>query len=238
MKLVSPLFFASQRARADEEMTRLTELTWRTPDESKIIPVDPSEPIDQSLLDKYDICMTGAALKQYADRPEQWHILIQHTWVYARVSPVQKEFILTTLKSLGFVTLMAGDGTNDVGALKQANIGVALLNGTEDDLKAILEHQKKERVKKMYEQQLRITSRFGQAPPPVPALIADLFPDAVKAQQEAAKNTAKDRSQGKVSKVSLSFLFLASRPEPELRMAITVRRFANHGSTFESRGRV
>ncbi|GAA5847692.1 hypothetical protein JCM5353_002617 [Sporobolomyces roseus] len=181
-----------------------TELTWRTPDETKIIPVDPSEPIDQSLLDKYDICMTGAALKQYADRPEQWHILIQHTWVYARVSPVQKEFILTTLKSLGFVTLMAGDGTNDVGALKQANIGAALLNGTEDDLKAILEHQKKERVKKMYEQQLRITSRFGQAPPPVPPLIADLFPDAVKAQQEAAKNTAKDRSQGKVSKFDVS----------------------------------
>ncbi|GAA5951154.1 hypothetical protein JCM3765_002402 [Sporobolomyces pararoseus] len=181
-----------------------SELTWRTPDESKIIPVDPSEPIDKTLLDQYDICMTGAALKQYAERTEQWHVLVQHTWVYARVSPAQKEFILTTLKSLGFVTLMAGDGTNDVGALKQANIGVALLNGTEEDLKAILEHQKKERVKKMYEQQLRITSRFGQPPPPVPPLIAEFFPDAVKAQQDAAKSVGKDRSQGKVSKFDVS----------------------------------
>ncbi|GAA5937029.1 ion-transporting P-type ATPase SPF1 [Sporobolomyces koalae] len=181
-----------------------TELAWRTPDESKIIPVDPNEPIDRTLLDQYDICMTGAALKQYAERTEQWHVLVQHTWVYARVSPAQKEFILTTLKSLGFITLMAGDGTNDVGALKQANIGVALLNGTEDDLKAILEHQKKERVKKMYEQQLRITSRFGQPPPPVPPLIAEFFPDAVKAQQDAAKTVGKDRQQGKVSKFDVS----------------------------------
>ncbi|BGP13232.1 hypothetical protein JCM10213_004997 [Rhodosporidiobolus nylandii] len=180
------------------------ELTWRTPDESVIIPVNPSEPLDTTLFDKYDICMTGSALKQYADRRESWHQLVQHTWVYARVSPSQKEFILTTLKSLGYITLMAGDGTNDVGALKQANIGVALLNGTEEDLKAIVEHQKKERVKKVYEQQLKITSRFGQPPPPVPALIADLFPDAVKAQQEAAKIVANDRQKGKVSKFDVS----------------------------------
>ncbi|GAA5850779.1 hypothetical protein JCM8547_009088 [Rhodosporidiobolus lusitaniae] len=180
------------------------ELTWRTPDESTIIPVNPSEPLDVTLFDQYDICMTGAALKQYTDRRESWHQLVQHTWVYARVSPAQKEFILTTLKSLGYITLMAGDGTNDVGALKQANIGVALLNGTEEDLKAILEHQKRERVKKVYEQQLRITSRFGQPPPPVPPLIADLFPDAVKAQQDAAKNVMGDRQKGKVSKFDVS----------------------------------
>ncbi|GJN87840.1 hypothetical protein Rhopal_000795-T1 [Rhodotorula paludigena] len=181
-----------------------SDLTWRTPDESVVISVDPAAPIDTTLFDRYDICMTGAALKQYADRRESWHQLVQRTWVYARVSPAQKEFILTTLKSLGYVTLMAGDGTNDVGALKQANIGVALLNGSEDDLKAIAEHQKKERIKKVYEQQLRITSRFGQPPPPVPPQIADLFPDAVKAQQAAAKNVLGDRKEGKVTKFDIS----------------------------------
>ncbi|KAG8680678.1 hypothetical protein FRC11_002143, partial [Ceratobasidium sp. 423] len=38
------------------------ELVWRTVDETKIIPVDPSEPLDTSLFDQYDICITGAAM--------------------------------------------------------------------------------------------------------------------------------------------------------------------------------
>ncbi|KIY47748.1 hypothetical protein FISHEDRAFT_65997 [Fistulina hepatica ATCC 64428] len=160
------------------------DLVWHTIDESKVIPVDPTQPVDTSLFNDYNICITGAAVKQFEHRPG-WADLVQNTWVYARVSPVQKEYILTTLKTLGYVTLMAGDGTNDVGALKQAHIGVALLDGSPEDLKRIADHQRIERVKKMYESQLNLMARFNQPPPPVPPVIAHLFPDAVQAQQQA-----------------------------------------------------
>ncbi|KAF5309972.1 hypothetical protein D9619_010464 [Psilocybe cf. subviscida] len=163
------------------------DLVWRTVDERKIIPVNPSQPLDTSLFDEYDICITGAAMKHFENKPS-WTDLVQNTWVYARVSPAQKEYILTSLKTLGYVTLMAGDGTNDVGALKQAHIGVALLDGTEEDLQKIAERQRLERVKKVYESQLNISRRFNQPPPPVPPAIAHLMPAAVEAQQRAAES--------------------------------------------------
>lgn len=169
-------------------------------DESKIIPVDPSEPLDHSLFEEYDICITGAAMKQFESRPT-WNDLVQNTWVYARVSPSQKEYILTSLKTLGYTTLMAGDGTNDVGALKQAHIGVALLDGTPEDLQKIAEHQKNERIKKVYESQLKISARFGQAPPPVPVAIAHLFPDVVEAQKKAAADMQIARKKNPMEKV-------------------------------------
>lgn len=178
------------------------DLEWRSPDESIVISVRPTDPIDDSLLQKYDICMTGAALKQYENRPD-WLKLVQHAWVYARVSPAQKEFILTTLKSLGYITLMAGDGTNDVGALKQAHVGVALLDGTVEDLKKIAEHQRLERIKKVYESQLKISARFNQPPPPVPPAIASAFPEVVEAHARAAAQQRTARQRNPMEKVSL-----------------------------------
>lgn len=150
-------------------------LVWRNVSESVIIPFRSSDKINLELFTKYDICITGYALNYLSDH-EQILELLKHTWVYARVSPTQKEFILTSLKEAGYNTLMCGDGTNDVGALKQANIGVALLNGTEEGMKKIAENRKIEATLKVYEKQVQIFTNWGKVPPPVPPVIAHLYP--------------------------------------------------------------
>lgn len=151
------------------------KLIWRSVDDKTNIPVDPTQPIDTAILDNKDLCVTGYALAKFKGRVGLRSIL-RYTWVYARVSPKQKEEILTGLKDLGYHTLMAGDGTNDVGALKQAHIGVALLNGSQDDLNRIAEHYRNTKMKEMYEKQVSMMKRFNQPSPPVPVMIAHLYP--------------------------------------------------------------
>ena len=151
------------------------KLVWRRVDDSMSIPVDPTKPIDQNIIDNNDLCVTGYALTKFAGQVALSSIY-RYTWVYARVSPKQKEEILMGLKDLGYHTLMAGDGTNDVGALKQAHIGVALLNGSQDDLNKIAEHFRNNKIKEMYEKQCAMMKRFNSPNPPVPVLIAHLYP--------------------------------------------------------------
>ncbi|KZW01439.1 putative ATPase [Exidia glandulosa HHB12029] len=179
-------------------------LTWRTVDEQTVIPVDPEAELDAALLAEYDVCITGAALAQYLGRPDTMDVLVQHALVYARVSPAQKESILATLNGLGYCTLMAGDGTNDVGALKAAHVGVALLEGTMDDLKKIAEHQRIERIKSVYESQLKISARFGQAPPPPPPALRDAYPELVQAQQNALQNMNAARQRNPMERFDLA----------------------------------
>jgi cation-transporting ATPase 13A1 len=150
-------------------------LVWKSVDDKVNIPVDPTQPLSADIIKSKDICITGYALAKFAGQPG-WKQILRYSWVYARVSPKQKEEILLGLKEMGYTTLMAGDGTNDVGALKQAHIGVALLNGTREDLDKIGEHYRNTKMKEIYEKQCQMMQRFNQPQPPVPIHIAHLYP--------------------------------------------------------------
>lgn len=150
-------------------------LEWKNVQETKVIPFDVSEMFDVEFLKKNDLCITGHALTAL-DEHDELSQLIKHTWIYSRVSPAQKELVLNTYKSLGYNTLMCGDGTNDVGALKQANIGIALLNGTEESLKQMQENKKIENYQKMYVKQCDLMKKWNQPQPKYPLPIAHLYP--------------------------------------------------------------
>ncbi|XP_043708473.1 probable manganese-transporting ATPase PDR2 isoform X2 [Telopea speciosissima] len=101
---------------------------WVSPDETDIIPYCEKEV--EALSCSYDLCIGGNCFEMLQQTNSILQV-IPYAKVFARVAPEQKELIMTAFKTVGRMTLMCGDGTNDVGALKQAHVGVALLNAVQ-----------------------------------------------------------------------------------------------------------
>ncbi|KAG8390870.1 hypothetical protein BUALT_Bualt01G0128600 [Buddleja alternifolia] len=102
---------------------------WVTPDENYTVPY--SEDEVEALSEAHDLCIGGDCIEMLQQNSSTLKVIpyvklspyglcIRQLHVFAQVAPEQKELIITTFKSVGRVTLMCGDGTNDVGALKQS----------------------------------------------------------------------------------------------------------------------
>lgn len=83
--------------------------------------------------------------------------------MFARVSPDQKETIVKVHRAAGRTTLMVGDGTNDVGALKAAHVGIALM---EPPSQQTLSHAQSAAREQLQKKQKELRDRLNGIPPP------------------------------------------------------------------------
>ena len=62
---------------------------------------------------------------------EEFKLISEKLRVIARCSPEDKLLLVVGLKELGEVVAVTGDGSNDAAALKQSDIGLAMMSGTQ-----------------------------------------------------------------------------------------------------------
>lgn len=113
------------------EQTEKGDMYWQSyDDDSRVTNFVASEVPELST--KYDLATTGKNLSTAYDYDEETKQVLGSIKIFARMTPDAKETVIECLHSVGALCLMCGDGANDVGALKQADVGVALLTGFGD----------------------------------------------------------------------------------------------------------
>ncbi|QDS69980.1 hypothetical protein FKW77_003032 [Venturia effusa] len=121
--------------------TALSKLTWEsvdnsmyTLDENTLLPLpapaegDASLPYDVSNLRNYSVAVSGDVFRWIVDfAPEKvMREMLLVGQVFARMSPDEKHELVEKLQAIDYCVGFCGDGANDCGALKAADVGISL----------------------------------------------------------------------------------------------------------------
>lgn len=89
---------------------------------------DVSLPFDINNLNDYSLAVTGDVFRWVVDYAPQevLHRMLIKGRIFARMSPDEKHELVEKLQSIGFCAGFCGDGANDCGALKAADVGISL----------------------------------------------------------------------------------------------------------------
>ncbi|RUS24045.1 hypothetical protein BC938DRAFT_474212 [Jimgerdemannia flammicorona] len=77
---------------------------------------------------RYDLAITGDVFRWMVDYspPDTLSRMLVKSRVFARMSPDEKHELVEKLQTLGYCVGFCGDGANDCGALKAADVGISL----------------------------------------------------------------------------------------------------------------
>ncbi|KAG7114896.1 cation-transporting ATPase like protein [Verticillium longisporum] len=103
-------------------------------DEHTLLPLPASQDVDVSLpynitnLRNYSLAISGDAFRWLVDfaEPHVLHRMLVNGKIYGRMSPDEKHELVEKLQSIDYCVGFCGDGANDCGALKAADVGISL----------------------------------------------------------------------------------------------------------------
>lgn len=110
----------------DNPMFQLDELTLKP--EPPPIEGDASLPYDLTNLRNYNVAVSGDAFRWIVDFASEQVLreMLVVGQIFARMSPDMKNELVCKLQTLDYTTGFCGDGANDCGALKAADVGISL----------------------------------------------------------------------------------------------------------------
>lgn len=101
-------------------------IKWECVDDAKRV-LDPVT-LESYNGENYTLAITGDVFRCVLEEgnTEQIHQMLIRASIYARMSPDEKHELICRLQAIDYTTCFCGDGANDCGALKEADVGISL----------------------------------------------------------------------------------------------------------------